>query len=164
MSTIISCHPINQSLHPTSSYCRQLHRYSKSTFYKYLNYISCCPKAWVIKYSKWCIRTFCRAWSLQKDENMSQGFRGCRKEGRKKHSEYALEINSGQWWIKEVIRTFFLSLLSSYLSAWTKQCVHDHPSSLTWHSRYSVPSGGRTKIEKEWRSFFVGRRGTPIRE
>lgn len=33
------------SLHPTSHYCRQLHSYSKDSFYKLLNCISCCPES-----------------------------------------------------------------------------------------------------------------------
>lgn len=113
MSTIISCYPINQSLHPTSSYCRQLHRYSKSTFYKYLNYISCCPRAWVISAVNDASGHSVEHGPCKRMKTWVKGSGDTeRKEKKKKHSEYALEINSGQWWVKGKIRTFSLSLFS----------------------------------------------------
>lgn len=53
VSTTELWYPVNHSLHPTSSYYRQLHSYSKGSFYKPLNCTSCHPKSLSDESSQW---------------------------------------------------------------------------------------------------------------
>lgn len=101
-----------------------------------------------------------RTWSLQKDKHMSQGLGACGKKGRTQSIQSMdRKLVLGNDGLKGKTRIFLLSLRSSYLSDWSKWYVCGHPTCLTWHSKYSVLRGGRTKVEKEWgRSVFAERR------